>query len=173
MSVARTLSAPSYRIHYGIPFVYGLAETGALNEAREVLEEQRRAIAGTALTCFDPLLLAVEARIEELDGNVDRSIVLVRAMWRCAVSTGHGDYLHWVKPWVVRFADLALREDVETTYVVRLIHRHGWQAGPGCSECWPWPVKIHALGRFTLRVGGEVPRHGRKAPRRPWNSCVC
>ncbi|MBK8016675.1 MAG: hypothetical protein IPK20_08025 [Betaproteobacteria bacterium] len=172
MSVARTLSAPSYRIHYGIPFVYGLAETGALNEARG---------AGGTATCdrrhradvFRSLLLAVEARIEELDGNVDRSIVLVRAMWRCAESTGHGDYLHWVKPWVVRCRSRATGRRGD--HVCRQADPPPRLAGrTGLFGMLAVAGQIHALGRFTLRVGGEVPRHGRKAPRRPPGTlCVC
>jgi DNA-binding SARP family transcriptional activator len=34
-------------------------------------------------------------------------------------------------------------------------------------ENWPWPVQVHALGRFDVRVDGKPLSYGRKRPLRP------
>jgi len=167
MQVARTLAAPSYRIHYGIPYVAGLLECGATDVARAVLDEQRRAIAGTALDCFVPLLLAVEARGSECAGDPVRARQLVADLWRRAAEREHGRYLSWLKPWMSRYADWGLQDGVEPGFIRTMIATYGWQPEPDCSAHWPWPVRIQPLGRFEVTVNGAPLQFGRKLPRRP------
>jgi DNA-binding SARP family transcriptional activator len=59
----------------------------------------------------------------------------------------------------------ALQAGIETEFATRLITR-GLHAPSADIETWPWPIRIHALGRFEVIINGEVLRHARKAQRR-------
>ena len=125
MQVARSLAAPSYRIHYGIPYVVGLIECGSPAVARTVLDEQQRAVSGTALQCFGPLLIAVEARIAERSGDNARARQLVTEMWRAATERECGRYLSWLEPWMSRYADWGLQDGIEPEFIRAVITTYG------------------------------------------------
>lgn len=167
MQVARSLAAPSYRIHYGIPYVVGLIESGSTEAARAVLDEQRRAISGTALQCFGPLLTAVEARLAEHAGDTARARQLVTDLWHAAADRESGRYLSWLKPWMSRYADWGLYDGIEPEFIRAMISDYGWEPEPLCSEHWPWPVRVRTLGSFEVTVDGAPLQFGRKTPRRP------
>jgi ATP/maltotriose-dependent transcriptional regulator MalT len=63
----------------------------------------------------------------------------------------------------------ALATGIETDFAVELIRRLDLTPTPGTleTEAWPWPLRIHALGRFELLRGGEPLRSSGKAPRKP------
>jgi len=167
MSVARELGSPSYRIHYGIPYLFGLIETGAIDEARKVLAEQRSSIKETAIACFDPLLDCAEARISEVTGDSGEARGIVSRMWPRARSEDRGRYLGWMAPWMPRYASWALEDNVESDYVARLAQHYRWKPPSEASDRWPWPVRIHTLGTFEILVDGRPLEFSRKAPKKP------
>lgn len=167
MAIARELESPSYRIHHGTPLVFGLIETGAIDEARAAIEDQRAAIAGTAIACFEPLLKCAEARIAELKGDSATLKEIVRSMWSEARREDHGRYLAWMIPWIPRFAALALDERMEAEYVAGLVRHYRWKPPEHASDRWPWPIKVYALGKFDIFVDGQLLQFGRKTPKKP------
>lgn len=167
MSVARELGSPSYLIHYGMPFLFGLVETRALDEARTVLAEQRKITKGTAIACFEPLLMCAEARIAELAGNPQAARKIIEHMWPLARIEDHGRYLGWMTTWMPRYAALALDAGVECEYVAGLVRHYRWSPPHMASDRWPWPVKIYTLGRFEVLVDGHPLEFGRKTPKKP------
>lgn len=167
MAIARELESPSYRIHHGTPLVFGLVETGAIDEARAAIEDQRAAIMGTAIACFEPLLKCAEARIAELKGDSAAVKEIVRSMWSEARQEDRGRYLAWMMPWIPRFAALALDEGIETEYVARLARHYRWKPPEHASDRWPWPIRIYTLGKFEIFVDGQLLQFGRKAPKKP------
>jgi len=63
----------------------------------------------------------------------------------------------------------ALAGNIETDFTRQVIRARGMhhRAPPQAGESWPWPVKIHTLGRFSLQVDERpVPCHG-KAQQKP------
>jgi len=65
----------------------------------------------------------------------------------------------------------ALQRGVETDYVCSLIRRRDLPAPLDNPEPgdWPWPVRIHTLGRFGIQVHGAPLETGRKTPHVPLN----
>ena len=63
----------------------------------------------------------------------------------------------------------ALEEGIEIDYVKELIRRNRLAPDPGNPdlEQWPWPVKVHTLGRFGLLVDDRPVEHGRKVQQKP------
>lgn len=167
MAVVREIGSPSHHIDWGVPFLFGLIETGEIEEARSVLAEFHRAIDGTAIACFDPLLMCAEARIEELDGKETRTRELVRKVWSMARIGDHGRYLAWMIPWMPRFAAWALEDGIEIEYVRFLARHYRWKPPKQAPEHWPWAVKVYTLGRFEVLIDEEPIEFGRKTPKKP------
>ncbi len=167
MGTARSLAAPSYRIHYGTPLVFGLVESREFGEADAVIAEQRAAVSGTAIGCFEPLFLAAEARMRELVGDDAGARHIVQTLWRVAARQDHGRFLSWLKPWMPRFCEWGLSAGVEAPYIRMLIREFGWKPLEGFSDAWPWRVRVYGLGTFRVVVNDEPPSFGRKMPRRP------
>jgi ATP/maltotriose-dependent transcriptional regulator MalT/DNA-binding SARP family transcriptional activator len=63
----------------------------------------------------------------------------------------------------------ALKEGIEVDYVRELIRRNRLEPDPANPdlEQWPWPVKVHTLGRFGLLVDDRPVEHGRKMQLKP------
>lgn len=167
MLVARELGSPSYRIHYGMPYLFGLIETGAIDEARMVLAEQRDSIRGTAIACFEPLLDCAEARIADVTGNSREARAIVSRMWAQARNEDRGPYLGWMATWMPQYAAWALEDEVESDYVAHLARHNCWKAPNEASVRWPWPVRIYTLGTFEVLADGHPLEFGRKAPKKP------
>jgi LuxR family transcriptional regulator, maltose regulon positive regulatory protein len=64
---------------------------------------------------------------------------------------------------------LALDYEIEPEYVRMLIRKRDLVPPEDrpLPESWPWPVRIHALGRLRLEVAGATPANKRKTPRKP------
>ena len=76
------------------------------------------------------------------------------------IATNH--YGYWTFPlWngkkVSQLCNFALQHQIQPGYIRALIRK--WQLLPpqnnGVAESWPWPVRIHTLGRFCLLVDDE------------------
>jgi DNA-binding SARP family transcriptional activator len=63
----------------------------------------------------------------------------------------------------------ALQEGIEIDYVRELIRRNRLAPDPANPdlEQWPWPVKVHTLGRFGLLVDDRPVEFGRKVQQKP------
>lgn len=63
----------------------------------------------------------------------------------------------------------ALEVGIESNTVVELIKR--WQLKPpdaaSVSDQWPWPIRIHSLGQFTIQCDGSPLVLSVKTPRKP------
>ncbi len=62
-TIARQLGSPFYLIHWGTPLVYGLIEGGQVDEGLAMLQAQREVLAGTAIRCYEPMFLSVDATV--------------------------------------------------------------------------------------------------------------
>jgi len=63
----------------------------------------------------------------------------------------------------------ALKEGIEVDYVREFIRRNRLAPDPANPdmEQWPWPVKVHTLGRFGLLVDDRPLEFGRKVQQKP------
>ncbi len=66
-----------------------------------------------------------------------------------------------------RLCALALAQHIEVDFVTSLIRKCGLAPPEPAPDAWPWPLRIHALGRFTLeRDGAPLAAEG-KGQRKP------
>lgn len=66
-----------------------------------------------------------------------------------------------------RLADFALAQGIESDFVQTLIARNRLVAPPGAGPAWPYRLRLHALGGFTIVRDGQPMRFAGKAQQRP------
>lgn len=145
----------------------GLAVLGKLESLGETLSRLRRLIFGTCFAFFECQARIVESYATLVHGDAERGRSLVTDA--VAFARNHGfQYPQMARCTVVPstvFAE-ALRIGAEKDYVRDLIRRYRIVPPPDAPETWPWPVKIHALGRFEIECDGQTLEFSGKAPRR-------
>ncbi len=115
-----------------------------------------------AVALLNAELARAEGGDEQADGYLREALALGRA----------GGYFHydWWLPEVMLAHGLrALELGIEVAFVQTLIHRHRLcpESPPLHLDHWPWPVRIHTLGRFGVQVDGETLRVEGQAGKRP------
>ena len=74
----------------------------------------------------------------------------------------------WDARMMTRVMRHALEQPGEKVYIARLIRERGLVPDSPEPEGWPWPVRVHTLGRFSVTVDGQYPlRFQGRAQRRP------
>ena len=61
---------------------------------------------------------------------------------------------------------LALSRGIEPAIATEIVRRHRLAPPPEADECWPWPVRVHAIGGLTVAVDGAPMASTRKESRR-------
>jgi LuxR family transcriptional regulator, maltose regulon positive regulatory protein len=81
---------------------------------------------------------------------------------------GYRHFFFWPKRAVAVVCLEALTQGIQVEYVQELIEK-GRLPPPGTAgaDHWPWPVKVHTLGRFEVLVHGTPIRFEGKAQRAP------
>jgi len=75
----------------------------------------------------------------------------------------------WEPEAMTRLCIKALEAGIEEGYVLGLIRKNRLVPDPSAVdlERWPWPVKVHTFGRFSLVVDGKVLPSARKTRHKP------
>jgi LuxR family maltose regulon positive regulatory protein len=145
----------------------GWAVLGQLSRLQNALSRLRCMIAGTCFAFFECQARFLETYAELVHGDPERgrrlladAIAVSREMqFQYPQSTRYS-----IVPGVV-LAE-ALQEGTESDYVrdtIRRLHIRPPADGP---ENWPWPVKIHTLGRFEVLCDDQKLEFPGKAPRK-------
>ena len=61
----------------------------------------------------------------------------------------------------------ALRHKIESAFVYELVVQRNFPPPANADENWPWPLKICALGTFTVTIGGKPLAFDGKAQKKP------
>ncbi|MGB8436925.1 MAG: BTAD domain-containing putative transcriptional regulator [Burkholderiales bacterium] len=142
------------------------AECGETERAQYALARMRTWVAGLDRGAVRVFALMVEAEVMFRVGHHDPANDALQE----ALATGRRTdsvCVGLLQPDILaRLCARALEAAIETEFARRLIATRGLRAPLPDSPAWPWPIRIHALGRFEIVVNGEVLRHARKAQRR-------
>lgn len=146
-----------------------LALSGELDEAA-ALADQALDYAGRMRSFFGEFLCGVTQAWIALRRGDDPSCRrwLTRAFCP-AREQGFLAYITWNPDIMAPVCSAALEHGIEVEYVQRLIRarRLAPAAPPLHLDNWPWPVKIHTLGRFALRKDDTPLRFTPKTHKKP------
>lgn len=102
-------------------------------------------------------------------GDEQAGLTLLREAFTFGRAQGHLGTYNDIPSETARLCALALDADIEPEYVRSLILKRRLvpDKPPLTVENWPWPVKIHTLGRFGLVLDGKPVTFSHKAQQRP------
>ncbi|MBI5418683.1 MAG: hypothetical protein HZA60_01210 [Deltaproteobacteria bacterium] len=153
--------------HLDRAFVFhAFGETG---KAAEHLSAARKigAASGNEYPRFACLLS--EAYFSQESGKEESALTALREGLRLGREKGFVNLYMWRPGILERVAAMAIVEGIEVPYVQELIRRNSLvpEVGLGEIEDWPWPMRVHTLGRFELVRDGKPDRHSRKVQQKP------
>lgn len=174
----QTESSLSMTTQAGMPFSQALSHVclalplfrlGRDAEAAGHLDRCRQLTARMGSKAIEYLCLLTESRVALERHEQSRGLAaLARAL---AISRECGGLVMgwWGPEAMARLYAAALESGIETAYVRELIRRMGLTPPDPLEapEDWPWPVEIHALGRFEIVKDGQPLRFAGKAQQKP------
>lgn len=146
----------------------GLAITGQRVALTKRLAEARALVRGTCFPCLEIDLDLIGTWYTLRHEDRAQALVSLADVLRRARAT------RWTPGNTFRSTHLhrellaeACAAGIEVDYVTQLVNRFRLVAPESASERWPWPVRIHTLGRFEILVEGAALAFAGKVPRKP------
>jgi DNA-binding SARP family transcriptional activator len=102
-------------------------------------------------------------------GHSNDATMLLANAFSIARRHGYASLFWWHPRIMAQLCAKALESSTEVNYTRRLVRTRKLtrEAPPVDVEYWPWPVKIYALGRFSVLHDNKPLHFGRKAQHKP------
>ncbi len=164
---AASATSIAFYIFHGAKLAHVFSRAGDSSRALALVDEIRQLIAGTGYESYEALLRLEESCIAFDRGDRQRCHELLGdALTLARAEAGQALMMRWIgAPLPIMFAQ-ALDAGIERDYVQHLVLQWRVQPPVQASRTWPWPVSISMLGRFEIRLYGELIVFGRKVPRK-------
>lgn len=94
-------------------------------------------------------------------------LATLRDYWRGLRERQFYDSFEGYPEFCARLCALALEHGIEVEFVCSLVARQRLATPPDAPRDWPWPLRICALGGFSVERGGELLGIEGKAQRKP------
>ncbi|MFO1313012.1 MAG: BTAD domain-containing putative transcriptional regulator [Burkholderiales bacterium] len=112
------------------------------------------------------MIALTEAYVALRAGNAGGRALLAAA-WASIRERQFYDTFDGFPEFCARLCVLALELGIETEFVRNLIETRGLAPPADAPESWPWPIRVHALGGFTVDRRGEPLAFEGKAQKKP------
>ncbi len=144
-------------------------EMGHFEEASNALLRRRSTLVGFRSPLLDFNYGLIEAEIARRQGRRAEFIAALSAALAVGRTQGYRNEIHAFGVFLPRLVPYALRHGIEVEYCRALVRKHRYPPPASLVPNWPWPVQVHSLGRFEVRVDDEPLEVSRKSQRRPLN----
>lgn len=143
-----------------------LERRGAVADAGlEVILRQARA---ASCDLFVAAALLARARLGLDSGDAAAADSALREALSIGATWNYGHlFLHAAPAEEGRLCARALEQNIEPAYVRRLIRQRDLTPPDSAVNSWPWPVRIHALGRFSILIDAQPLTVSGKGQKRP------
>jgi len=137
--------------------------------ARRHLERARRIGKESGMRFIRFAALLAEAYAALRRGDEASALPLLAEGLQMGRDQGYFDIYVWRPGLLEKIATKALEKGIEPEYVRELVRRNDLVPGDVLAEPehWPWPIKIRALGTFTLLKDDQPLGFSRKEQRKP------
>ena len=168
-------AALRFALEAGTPFHEGITrialaqvlhEQDADDKALPHLAKAQGIAAGMKSHILEYMCLVSKAQFDfaRHDDKARESLARALALGR---QEGYTNFYWWRSGIMSRLCSTALDAGIETAYVYDLIRKRSLKPQADVSEQWPWPLKIHTLGRFELVRNGEPVKFSGKVQQKP------
>jgi LuxR family transcriptional regulator, maltose regulon positive regulatory protein len=162
------LRAPAAQVTFLQLAAIALAKCAAHGIAATCLEEAERIASAGGLCAASRTGCFVRAFVALMAGDVAGAEDALRSGISLARRQGCLNWGLLLTPAVTaRLAGAALAAGIEPAWVREVIRTRGLLPDGPLSEAWPWPIRIHALGRFTVLCRDVEVRFSRRSQRKP------
>jgi ATP/maltotriose-dependent transcriptional regulator MalT/two-component SAPR family response regulator len=88
---------------------------------------------------------------------IDQALEKLRSSLSLGRQHSYNNLFFWRPETMSMLCSKALKADIETDYVKKLILKHGIlpEESDTTMERWPWPIKIYSLKKFSIVIDGE------------------
>jgi DNA-binding SARP family transcriptional activator len=147
---------------------HGLAMLLRNDEMRETLTRARELIAGTCMQYFECEARYVEAYAALKSFGPETARPSIEGAVRYARDRQyHYPYMSRIGSILPVVLGAALEAGIEPGYVRDVVRRYRLLPRDRDLQHWPWPIRIHCLGRFEVQLDGVPLRFNGKTPRKP------
>jgi LuxR family transcriptional regulator, maltose regulon positive regulatory protein len=140
---------------YNQPVIHYLVQSDQVDLARTRIDRWRPMVSGMRSPYVEFNMDLMEASVATGERRTEEAIRLLQRAFRSGAERGFENTLAWVPEMMAPLCALALEHGIEVDYVRHLIRARGLRSPEPTQENWPWPVKIHAFGRFAVAVDGK------------------
>jgi len=152
---------------YGLCNADILLDAGRTKDARPLLSRSRALIEWAPVySCWRATQLCMEAWLTRIEGDNQRSFLLLRQALELAREGKQRFYLRFLDRALVPLFRLALEEGIEVDLVQDVIRMFRLKPPKDAPDHWPWPVRLFTLGRFEAQINGNKLEFSRKLPRK-------
>ena len=130
-----------------------LFDTGRHKEAEDELAQSLEIARG--LTHIEFVCRIFGAWFAMQQGQEESGLKSLRAALAIGARQNYINFSRWQPQMMSRLCAKALEHGIEVEYIQELIKIRGLLPPDGAIENWPYPVRIHTLGRFELLKDGK------------------
>jgi LuxR family transcriptional regulator, maltose regulon positive regulatory protein len=146
-----------------------LCELGRLEDAAVSLSRSQEAMGTFPSPLLDFNRGLLRAEIARKRGERDAFVYTLAATLAIGRAQGYGNEIHAYPVLLPRLIPYALDNDIEVEYCRALIRKRNFQPPAREVPAWPWPIQIHSLGRFQVRVDDQLLEIRGKSQLKPLN----
>lgn len=153
-------------LHTSMAHAWTLAGRGQLQALEALGSEVTDSVAGTCFAYFEHDVRMCRALCAWNANDRSETLRILREALARARRTGAIFVERWNAPAFAELLAVALEHGIETDYVGKLIRQYAVKPPHREVESWPWPVRLHTLGRFELTCDDMPIEFAGKAPRK-------
>jgi DNA-binding SARP family transcriptional activator len=166
VSAYEVVGSPWHRLLARGIALWASVELGDHRRGQSLMLEMRHLAASSNISVYDAVIHQAQAWLALQAGDEPRLERQLRALFTQAQAYGTGMPTRFIRAWMPGLAAQALRRDIETAYVRRLISTYAWTPPEPDVEGWPYAIRVRMLGRYELEVDGKPLSFEGKAPRK-------
>ncbi len=157
------------QIHCQFLMVQILNQQEKREEALKYVEMGIKMSIETKSPIFHFMFLLSRARIDFSRGDEESGFSHLSEAFALGRERDYYNLLWWYDSGEMsELCEKGVEADMEPDYLRKLISVHRlWPKGEKASEKWPWPIKIHTLGRFEIVIEGETLKSTGKVQQKP------
>jgi LuxR family transcriptional regulator, maltose regulon positive regulatory protein len=144
-----------------------LLDSARIDRARPLIARSRELIErAPVFDCWRGALAFVEAFLAQAESDQGLALSRLRESLTLAKEGKRRHYLRHLECAMPPLFTLALEEGIEVEFVQQMIRMFRLKPRADAPDLWPWPVRIHTLGRFEVLVTDKPLEFSRKVPKK-------
>jgi pentatricopeptide repeat protein len=167
LALASEVGNFSLTLVWQTPRMWALALTGQYDEFVRSMNDTLNRVRDTCYRRPHVEWLTMKAWLHLRRSEIDAARAALAEALSLAKRLGHGAYFDRLCRFAPDLRAFAVASQADPAFVCWLIRKYRWPAPSPELEAWPWPIKVHTLGQFVIRLDDKPLSFSRKTPKKP------